>query len=1004
MALMVGTLQAVITADRSQHTRELRAAEADDKQFKSRTSKDKAKIDGDAKPFERESQRAIRSAGIMRTKIGGFVGELRGELLAVGAVAGIVGGFRAVVMAASDLSESANAINVTFGQAASKVFAFTSTASKSIGQSDAEARGAAATFGVYGKQAGLAADQNAAFSISLVKLASDMASFRNTSPQEAIEALGAALRGESDPIEAYGVLLTESVIQQRALKMGVIETTAQALTPQQRVMVAYQEILEQTKDSQGDFGRTSGEFANQLRTLRARVIDQAAALGQDLLPAAKSLVGFLTSSVGPAFDILGGILKIVLGVVGDVATAWNSLPGPIQAALVALIAWNLVQDRVTGGFDKMSSPLKSFADDVRDVATASDGAVTKFGASMQVLQERSATLGAMGSAFRTTKGDADGFTSSIRGVASAAAAGLKTGLSSLVGFLGGPWGVAIAIGTAVLGTWVAANERAKAEQAKLASAAKTVADAIAEQNGEINKNVRQKAALAAEDSGLLALAGRAKVSGKQVTEMVIDQGNAYERNYQQLYDLYFAKAEKLGADNDEVRGLKSLLDAMDAYHNEQGKGIEGEKRVAEATGLTTEQVTALAGAAGVAEEKLTPVATAMKVMADESATAEDKISALQQALDEMTQENLTVEEATQAINDVLREMGVAFGDAEKAARKAGVELIDSAGAIDTTTEAGSNLQDKLVQLSSDYNGLFSATVAAAQAQGKSLPEALVAAANATTPMRQKFLDIAEAAGLNKDEVALLTQHYGMLPKQVSTSITQPGMMEGIMNALGLKGNIESIPNGWQTILSSTAPEQIALMESLGFKVTHLPNGRVLVTADTAQAWAEVNKILTPKTLIVNLQAQGFHGASLGSAMKQLRQANGGIVEYYAEGGLRPMSAATAGIVGSYRRTGVERVIGDNPVVDEAFIPLDRRSSRSQAILDAALQRMRPEWFTNGGAATPMGGGGYSGGSTSSPTATGSSYVDRSITMHAVPSVPTLQQLQDLQHEQDVLYG
>jgi len=44
------------------------------------------------------------------------------------------------------------------------------------------------------------------------------------------------------------------------------------------------------------------------------------------------------------------------------------------------------------------------------------------------------------------------------------------------------------------------------------------------------------------------------------------------------------------------------------------------------------------------------------------------------------------------------------------------------------------------------------------------------------------------------------------------------------------------------------------------------------------------------------------------------------------------------------------------------------------------------------------------GSGRSSSGSGSSYVDRSITMHAVPTVPTMQQLRDLQHEQEALHG
>ena len=128
-------------------------------------------------------------------------------------------------------------------------------------------------------------------------------------------------------------------------------------------------------------------------------------------------------------------------------------------------------------------------------------------------------------------------------------------------------------------------------------------------------------------------------------------------------------------------------------------------------------------------------------------------------------------------------------------------------------------------------------------------------------------------------------------------------------------------------------------------------------------------------------------------------ATGAVVEYYAQGGLRPLAPAGS-IIGSYRRTGVMRVIGDNPIADEAFIPLQPNNVRSQAILDEVLKRMRPDLAGSAGyggalGMTPSGGGGT--------TAGGPSHVDRSITINAVQGVPTVQQLRDVQHEQEVLY-
>jgi hypothetical protein len=65
----------------------------------------------------------------------------------------------------------------------------------------------------------------AGFSTDFTKLASDLSSFNNSTPQEAIDALGAALRGESEPLRKFGVLLSADAIAAEALRMGLVTTT-----------------------------------------------------------------------------------------------------------------------------------------------------------------------------------------------------------------------------------------------------------------------------------------------------------------------------------------------------------------------------------------------------------------------------------------------------------------------------------------------------------------------------------------------------------------------------------------------------------------------------------------------------------------------------------------------------------------------------------------------------------------------------------------------------------
>ncbi|NIS50603.1 hypothetical protein GWN26_08575, partial [Candidatus Saccharibacteria bacterium] len=97
---------------------------------------------------------------------------------------------------ATDLNETISKTGEIFGESAKEVEKWAETAAVRIGQSKTQAMDAASTFAIFGKSAGLAGKDLTKFSTEFVELASDMASFFNTEPDEAITAIGAAFRGE----------------------------------------------------------------------------------------------------------------------------------------------------------------------------------------------------------------------------------------------------------------------------------------------------------------------------------------------------------------------------------------------------------------------------------------------------------------------------------------------------------------------------------------------------------------------------------------------------------------------------------------------------------------------------------------------------------------------------------------------------------------------------------------------------------------------------------------
>jgi hypothetical protein len=203
------------------------------------------------------------------------------------------------IKAASDLGETISKVGVLFGDSAKEIEKFADGAAQSLGQTKQEALDAAANFAIFGKSAGLSGKDLTAFSTEFVKLAADLSSFNNVPQEEAINAIGSALRGEAEPLRKFGVLLDDATLKNAALELGLISTTKNALTPQQKVLAAQKVIFEQTTAAQGDFARTSGGLANQTKILSAELENTKLVIGEALLPIVLELATAFSQNIIP---------------------------------------------------------------------------------------------------------------------------------------------------------------------------------------------------------------------------------------------------------------------------------------------------------------------------------------------------------------------------------------------------------------------------------------------------------------------------------------------------------------------------------------------------------------------------------------------------------------------------------------------------------------------------------------------------------------------------------
>jgi hypothetical protein len=235
---------------------------------------------------------------------GGLLDLTKKVAIGAGGLAAAAGlGAGKAIDAASDLGEELSKSGQLFGDAADEVDAFAKTAARQFGQSRTQAIQAANSFAIFGKAAGLAGDDLFGFSTDFVGLASDLASFNNSTPQEAIDAIGAALRGEAEPLRRFGVLLDDATLKNKALELGIYDGNG-ALDARQKILAAEQVIYDQTATAQGDFARTSEGLANQQRILKAELANVVTQIGEKLLPIALELAGFFNDKIMPAVQAL----------------------------------------------------------------------------------------------------------------------------------------------------------------------------------------------------------------------------------------------------------------------------------------------------------------------------------------------------------------------------------------------------------------------------------------------------------------------------------------------------------------------------------------------------------------------------------------------------------------------------------------------------------------------------------------------------------------------------
>lgn len=273
----------------------------------------------------------------------------------------------------SDLAEVQNVVDVTFTTMSDKVNEFAKNAMTSAGLSETMAKRYVGTFGAMSKSFGFSEAQAYDMSTALTQLTGDVASFYNISQDLAYIKLKSVFTGETETLKDLGVVLTQSALDQYALANGYGKTTSE-MTEQEKVALRLAFVQKQLSAASGDFVRTSGSWANQVRVMQLQLQSLKATVGQGLIniftPVLK-VINILLGKLATLANAFKSFTELITGKKssGSTSSSGAGLAGDASGVQDTADAYGQAADNA----GKLADSTEDVADATKDAAKAAKG-------------------------------------------------------------------------------------------------------------------------------------------------------------------------------------------------------------------------------------------------------------------------------------------------------------------------------------------------------------------------------------------------------------------------------------------------------------------------------------------------------------------------------------------------------------------------------------------------------------------------------------------------------
>ncbi|MEU1355285.1 hypothetical protein ABZ410_15495 [Streptomyces cinnamoneus] len=595
----------------------------------------------------------------------------------------------------------------------------------------------------------------------------------------------------------------------------------------------------------GDFFRGLGRAAKDnsvtdlIRQIRTQLMPALGtffdSIGHSIGPALISLVSNLATAIGN-LSAAGSGLGVLLAAFNGLLHVFNSLmslvPGA-NTALAALLGTMLALKVISG----VTSMLRGFGTSIMTAGQSMNATVGVLRNGTAVAGQQVSVWNQMRTAYRGAAADGGRLSGTLRGIGAANRVA-SSAVGGMVSALGGPLGIAIAGVTIGLGLLAAKQEAAARAAAAHEERINSLAQALADSNGQIDANVRAQAAQYLQDVKLSSGKGKlvdvlrsADVSLKQVTDAYLDQGGSIEGLEKKLRGLaketehYVSMGPKADVLKMTPQGekYKAAADALRDMSGELDKSKSKAKELNEAVN----------GSASTGTSSYTRLQAAVQGFSDKTKSADERVDALRRALNALNGNQQSFHDATAQLNNVMLQIDDTMkGNIDKA-EGWGKALVDNDGLVNTATRNGQSLNGQLTELRDAMLGVATRAQEASEQGLMPMSEAMNKGQEAMERARAKAIQLAMDMGIPEQQAKALADQMGFIPETVTTLMTTQGIPQATAEVLGLRGQLEGLGNGKSITVSAPTAEARAQLQALGFQVQVLPGGKqVTITAPT----------------------------------------------------------------------------------------------------------------------------------------------------------------------------